>query len=95
MTARRPDKAFAEDERQSSPHTDQDDPPIRLAHVLFVIWVAGSVAWALFAAKLAHDRDWFVQQPELAVILVLAPPILAYVLANFVIRVTKNPRFYS
>ena len=72
---------------------DRDDPPIRLAHVLFVLWVAGSVAWAFYAAALAHSRGWWDSHVELGAVLVLAPPILAHALANFVIRVTGNPRF--
>jgi hypothetical protein len=95
MMARRPDRLSDQSERQDAARRDKDDPPIRPAHVLFVLWVAGSVAWAFFAAKLAHDQEWFVQRPELAAILVLAPPILAHVLANFVIRLTGNPKFYS
>ena len=73
----------------------QDDPPIRLAHVLFVFWVAGSVAWAFFAAKLVLEQGWLVRSPGLALVLVLTPPILAHLLANFVIRITGNPRFSS
>jgi len=93
--ARRPDRLSDQSDRHEAARRDQDDPPIRLAHVLFVLWVAGSVAWAFFAARLAHDQEWFVQRPELAAILVLAPPILAHVLANFVIKRSGNPRFYS
>ena len=95
MMAKRPDPLVAQNDRQDAAQRGQDDPPIRLAHVLFVLWVACSVAWAFFAAKLAHDQGWFVQRPELATILVLAPPILAHFLANFVIRLTGNPRFHS
>jgi hypothetical protein len=95
MMARRPDPLSNQSDRQQAPPPDHDNLPIRLAHVLFVLWVAGSVAWAFFAAKLAHGQDWFVQRPELAAMLVLAPPILAHVLANFLIRRTGNPRFYS
>jgi hypothetical protein len=74
---------------------EKDDPPIRLAHVLFVLWVTGSVAWAFFAAALAHQQGWWEHKPMLGAILVLAPPILAHVLANTVIRTTGNPRFRS
>lgn len=75
--------------------TVDDDPPIRLAHVLFALWVAGSVGWAFFAAKLAFDGGWLVHHPELAVVFVLTPPILAHFLAIYVIRLTGNPRFRS
>ena len=71
---------------------EHHDPPIRLAHVLFVLWVSASTAWALFAAALAHERAWWELEPILAAILVLAPPILGHFLANFVIRITGNPR---
>ena len=71
----------------------KDDPPIRLAHVLFVLWVAGSVAWALYAAQLAQGLEWWALKPTLAAILVLALPILAHVLANYLIRISGNPRF--
>ena len=73
----------------------QNDPPIRLAHVLFVLWVAGCVAWAFFAAQLAHRHGWWVLHPVLAGALVLTPPILAHLLANFIIGITGNPRFRS
>ena len=73
----------------------QADPPIRLAHVLFVLWVSASVGWAFYAAKLAYDHGWWVERPELAAVLVLAPPILAYFLANLVIKLTGNPTFRS
>ena len=72
---------------------DRDDPPLRLAHVLFVLWVAGSVAWAFYAAALAQARDWWELEPMLAAILVLAPPILTHVLANFLVKASGNPRF--
>ena len=72
---------------------NQEDLPIRLAHVLFVLWIVGSVAWAFFAAKLAHDQAWWVQRPELAAALVLTPPILAHLLANILIKISGNPRF--
>ena len=62
------------------------DPPIRAAHALFVLWVAGAVAWAFYAAILAHGRGWWEFRPGLGAVLVLAPPILAHVLANFVIK---------
>ena len=76
-----------------APEHDGDDPPIRLAHVLFVLWVAGSVAWAFCAAQLAHGLDWWVQAPELGAILVLAPPVIAHILAIHIIKLTGNPRF--
>lgn len=82
-------------ERHEPPRRGRDDPPIRLAHVLFVLWIAGSVAWALYAANVAHGRGWWVEQPELAALLVLAPPVLAHLLANLVIGLTGNPRFRS
>ena len=69
------------------------DPPIRLAHVLFVLWVAGSVAWALYAARLAQGLEWWALKPALAAILVLVPPILAHVLASYLIKISGNPRF--
>jgi hypothetical protein len=62
---------------------------------MFVLWVAGSIAWAFFSAKLAHDHGWWVLRPELAAALVMAPPLLAHLLANLVIRITGNPRFRS
>ena len=93
--ARPPDPSVPRNDHEDAWRRGQDDPPIRLAHVLFVLWVAGSVAWAFFAAKLAHDQDWFVLRPVLAAILVLVLPILAHVLCNFVIRRSGNPRFYS
>ena len=99
MMAERPDPLLARNDRQDPAQRGQDDPPIRLAHCrphpTGDVRVACSVAWAFFAAKLAHDQGWFVQRAELAAILVLAPPILAQVLANFVIRLTGNPRFRS
>lgn len=73
----------------------EHDPPIRLAHVFFVLWVAGSVAWALYAARLAQGLQWWALKPALAAILVLAPSILAHVLANYLIRLSGNPRFRS
>ena len=95
MMARRPDALGDRDDSQDALQRRQVDPPIRLAHVLFVLWVAGSVAWTFFAAKLAHDQGWFVERPELAAILVLAPPILAHFLANYLIRIASNPRLRS
>ena len=92
MIKRRPTSVVGQCDRREAA---QADPPIRLAHVLFVLWVAGSVAWAFFAAKLALDHGWLVQRAELAVVLVLTPPILAHLLAMFVIRLTGNPRFPS
>jgi hypothetical protein len=82
-------------DRENPTGQEQDDPPIRLAHVLFVLWVAGSTAWALYAAALAHERAWWELEPALGAILVLAPVILAHALANFLIRITGNPRFRS
>lgn len=76
-----------------TPRHDRDDPPIRLAHVLFVLWVAGSVGWALYAAQLAHGLGWWVEAPELGAILVLAPPAIAHILAVHIIKMTGNPRF--
>ena len=93
MTPKRPVSSDPQGRRQSPAQRDQGDPPIRLAHVLFVLWVAGSVAWAFFAAKLAHGQGWWALRPELAVVLVLVPPILAQVLANYIIKITGNPRF--
>ena len=74
---------------------ERDDPPLRLAHVLFVLWIAGSVAWALFAARIAHDHGWWELRPVLAALLVLAPPVLGHLLANLVIKKTGNPTFRS
>ena len=74
------------------PGHDRDGPPIRLAHVLFVLWVAGSIAWAFYAAQLAHGLDWWNLRPEFAAGLVLTPPILAHALAILVIKITGNPR---
>lgn len=90
-----PTSAVPQIERRDPVQRDQDDPPIRLAHVLFILWVAGSVAWVFIAAKLAYDQGWWVLRPELAAALVLTPPILAHLVANFVIRITGNPRFRS
>ncbi|MGI9413527.1 MAG: hypothetical protein ACR2PM_07655 [Hyphomicrobiales bacterium] len=81
--------------KPSAPQGAQRDPPLRLAHVLFVLWVAGTVAWALFAARLAQDQGWWALRPDLAAVLVLAPPFLAHLLANAVIRLTGNPTFRS
>ena len=72
--------------------TTRDDPPMRLAHVLFVLWVAGSVGWAFYAARLAHDLGWWVQHTVLAAVLVLTPPILAHLLAIIVVKRAGNPR---
>jgi len=72
---------------------DRDDPPIRLAHVLFVLWVAGSVGWALYAAQLARGLGRWVEAPELGAILVLALPAIAHILAIHIIKMTGNPRF--
>ena len=71
----------------------QDSFPIRLAHILFVLWVVGSVGWALFAAKLALDKGWWVQRPMMGAALVLAPPALAHLLAKVIIKMTDNPKF--
>ena len=76
-----------------TPRHDRDGPPIRLAHVLFVLWVAGSVGWALYAAQLALGLGWWVEAPELGAILVLAPPAIAHILAIHIIKMTGNPRF--
>ena len=88
-------KNGADGDRRNSAWREQEAPPIRLAHVLYVLWVAGSIAWAFYAADLAHSRGWWDLRPELAAVLVLAPPILTHVAANFVIRLTGNPRFRS
>ena len=95
MSAKRPTSAVPQSYRRETKQSDRAEPPIRLAHVLFVLWVAGSVAWAFIAAKLAHDQGWWVQHPELAAALVLVPPFLGHLLANFVIKLTGNPRFRS
>jgi hypothetical protein len=97
MTKKPPDPgpSAPRSDHEDARRRDEDDPLIRLAHVLFILWVAGSVAWAFFAAKLAHDHGWLEHRPELAAILVLAPPILAHVLANFLVKRTGNPRFHS
>ncbi len=81
--------------RRETKRSARADPPIRLAHVLFVIWIVGSVAWAFAAANLAHDQGWWVQRPELAAALVLVPPFLGHLLANLAIKLTGNPRFRS
>jgi hypothetical protein len=81
--------------RRNRASVEGKDPPIRLSHVLFVLWVAGSVAWAFYAAKAAHHQGWWDSIPHLAAVLVLTPPILAHLLANFVIKITGNPRFRS
>lgn len=84
------------DPKSNRPGTNggtQDDPPIRLAHVLFVLWVVGSVAWALYAAGIAFELQWWAERPAIAAALVLCPPILGHVLANLIIRLTGNPRF--
>ena len=78
---------------RGTPRHDRDGPPIRLAHVLFVLWVAGSVGWALYAAQVALGLGWWVEAPELGAILVLAPPAIAHILAIHIIKMTGNPRF--
>ena len=78
---------------RGTPRHDRDGPPIRLAHVLFVFWVAGSVGWALYAARVALGLGWWVEAPELGAILVLAPPAIAHILAIHIIKMTGNPRF--
>ncbi len=85
-------KATAQTGRREPMRGSQNSLPIRLAHVLFVLWAVGSVVWALVAAKLAIDKEWWVQRPMMGAVLVLAPPILAYLLAIFVIRITGNPK---
>jgi len=92
MTEERSTSLVPKIDRGRPSRQHQDDPPIRLAHVLFVLWVAGSVAWASFAANIALDQGWWVQRPELAAGLVLAPPILAHLLALFIIKLTNNPK---
>ena len=88
------DAARSRNRKISGKREEQEDvdPPIRAAHALFVLWVAGSVTWAIYAAMLAHSRGWWEFLPELGAILVLAPPILAHVLANFFIKKSGNPR---
>ena len=90
MISRTPPIA-AKSDRREPPRTDNDDPPLRLAHVLFVLWVAGSVGWAIYAATVGSDLNWWVQSPELAALLVLAVPILTHLLAILLVRVTGNP----
>lgn len=87
-----PNRSQIDDMFRDSQEREDVDPPIRAAHALFVLWVAGSVAWAFYAAILAHNRGWWEFRPELGAVLVLAPPILAHVLANFVIKKSGNPR---
>lgn len=70
---------------------DNGDPPIRLAHALFVLWVVATVAWAFYVALLAHHHGWWVSRPVLAGLSVLLPPVVAHVLANIVIAATGNP----
>lgn len=94
MTSHTPPIA-AKSDRREPPQADNDGPPLRLAHVLFVFWAAGSVGWAIYVAKIGSDLNWWVQSPELAAILVLAVPILAHLLAILVIRFTGNPVFHN
>ena len=91
MTRRRMGNADRGDRRRLSKQ-NKGDPPIRLAHVLFVLWVSVSVAWALYAAKLAHGQDWWMTRPFLAAILVLTPPILVHILFHLAVRITGNPK---
>lgn len=86
------DRVASQIERRDGAHSDRNDPPMRLAHVLFVLWVAASVAWALFAAMFAHDHGWLVQHPLAVVAAVLIPSILAHLLAILIVKRTKNPR---
>lgn len=95
MSTRRPTSALPTCDYRESKQRDQQDPPIRLGHVLFVFWVAGSVAWDFIGVKLADDRGWWVQHPELAAALVLAPPLLGHLLANFLVKLAGNPKFRS
>ena len=92
----KPPASFAvRSDRLKSAQGHQEDRPTRLAHVLFVLWVTGSVAWAIFAAMFASDRGWLLKRPELAAGLVLIPPILAHLLANLVFKLSGNPRIRS
>ena len=71
---------------------ERSDPPLRLAHMLYVLWVAGTVAWALYAAALAHEMGWWEMQPLAAGLAVLLPPALGHLLGIWITRVTGNPR---
>ena len=68
-------------------------PPLRLAHVLFVLWVTGAVAWAFYVAGLGVDRGWWETMPLEAALLILLPTALAHALAIWITRVAGNPRF--
>ena len=80
--------------RGETPIRPDDDRPVRLAHVLFVLWAVGSVAWALYAAQLAHGYGWWLSRPVSAGVLVLAPPVLIEILALLAIRIAGNPRLW-
>jgi len=69
-----------------------DHAPVRVAHLVFVLWVAGLVASALYAAEFADRHGWWVVRPLSAAILVLALPVLVEVLAQILIRATGNRR---
>lgn len=78
--------------RHRSAGRERSDPPLRLAHMLYVLWVAGSVAWALYAAALAHEMAWWEARPHVAAGAVLLPPALGHLLGIWITRVTGNPR---
>jgi len=94
MIAHHPTSVKSRSENQEPELYRESDPPISLAHVLFVFWVTASVAWAFFSASIAYRQDWWAEHSEIAAALVLAPPVLVHLLANFVIRLTGNPRFH-
>ncbi len=93
MIAHHPTSVKSRSENQEPQPSRESDPPINLAHVLFVLWATASVAWAFFAAGIAYREGWWSERPEMAAALVLAPPVLVHFLANFLIGVTGNPRF--
>ena len=72
---------------------DRPERPLRLAHVLFVLWVSGTVAWAFYAAALALEMGWWETQTLRAAMAVFLPPVLGHVLSLWILRVTGNPRF--
>ena len=91
---RRPTQGVAKSDHRKPRQSDANDPPVRLAHILFVLWVAGSVAWMLFAAMIANDQNWLLQRADLAALVVLAPPILTHILMSLVIRLYGNPKIW-
>ncbi len=72
---------------------NRPERPLRLAHVLFVLWVSGTVAWALYSAALALEMGWWKTQTLPAAMVVFLPPVLGHFLSIWIVRVTGNPRF--